>query len=120
MRSRDDNTTHLWLRKTDQYWQYIALDFLKGLLPIYLFFSMVLLFSNNHNDFLSQYVLLFFILALGGLIWSGGWYLRYQSIRCPRCGFNPTCSEAGDRRLSEKYMQAKLRHMTVCPRCKYA
>ncbi len=108
---------HLWLRLTGEYWKYTASEGFLSSAVLYLLVAMGLIGFNDHHDLVSHGVLLGAILGLAVLAWAGCWLLRYEAIRCPRCGFNPTYKEVGDERLSEDYMRRKFRRMIACPRC---
>jgi len=103
-----------WLEQTGQVWKHD----LEGYIGIFgaasfgiLVLSLVVTIFVK-NAWLLRAILMALYIAFGFI----SVLVYYYSIRCPRCGHNPTRKKAGGW-ASSKYLEGKFRKMTSCPKC---
>jgi endogenous inhibitor of DNA gyrase (YacG/DUF329 family) len=106
--------TYPWLSATGQRWKY-CFDLFIG---VYGFFATLLAVGFGFAALMwpkMGYVslALIAIYLLGGLIEM---YLMYWTIKCPKCGHNPTRRKDG-KWASPRYLEGKFRKLTECPKC---
>ena len=103
-----------WIETTNQKWKYWFEAYL-GMFGFFAFaFALVFAIAGlvwKYLLFVSGGLILLYI--LGGLVEM---YIFYYTIKCPRCGHNPTRRKDGGW-ASPRYLEGKFRKMTNCPQC---
>jgi hypothetical protein len=109
-------TRFLWLRRTGQSWKLVSEIWIAFFGMASLWLSMILLIVS------------FFVGTKPLIVASGLWliygalkfgkiFVKYYSLKCPWCGFNPTREEGTGRWLPEDVVHNRLADLDACPGC---